>query len=67
MLYAGRHLKWWARGLSIPYRAEGKVVPSPNATSSQTFSVNAFRWRIESETRSDHVTRNGKTARNNWT
>jgi len=64
--YACLHLELCDRGLGIGYRAEGKVVPSPNAASSQTFSVNAFLWRIQGEPRSDHVTRNAKTARNNW-
>ena len=57
MLYAGRFFQWWARGLSIPNRAEMKIVPSPSAASSQAFSSNAFWWRIWGETLSDYVTR----------
>ena len=40
-------------------------LPSPWTASSQAFSVNSFRWRIRDENRSDHVTRNAQTARNN--
>ena len=41
------------------------AMPSPCWASSQAISVQAFRWRIEKKTRSDHVTRNALAAPNN--
>ena len=42
------------------------MLPSPCTASSQSFPVNAFRWRETngSKNRSNHVTRNASATRN---
>ena len=41
------------------------TMPSPCSASSHAFSVNAFRWRIWENTRTDHVTQNALATQNN--